>query len=119
MLKHDGRAFLTARREVTLARPTGRCTLAPPERIHGQYYLRLTVKDRPGVLARIAAIMAAQQVSIATVIQTTTDRPDVASLVLSTHDSNERAIQATIARLKKLPVVLEAPVLLRLANFKE
>jgi homoserine dehydrogenase len=119
LLKNDRRAFLTARRELTLARPTGRCTLAPPERIHGQYYLRLTVKDRPGVLARIAAMMAAQQVSIATVIQTTTDRPDVASLVLTTHDSNERAIQATIARLKKLPVVLEAPVLLRLANFKE
>ena len=119
LLKNDRRAFVTARREPAATQIGGRCRLAPPERIHGRYYLRLTVKDRPGVLARVATAMADQHVSIASVIQTATDRPDVASLVLTTHDSNERAIQATIARLRKLPVVLSAPVLLRIADFKE
>ncbi|HVU25945.1 MAG TPA: homoserine dehydrogenase [Opitutus sp.] len=117
LLKNDRRAFVTARREPAAVRPSGRCRLAPPERIHGRYYLRLTVKDRPGVLARVASVMADQHVSIASVIQHRAERPDAASLVLTTHESNERAIQATIARLAKLPAVLERPLLLRIAAF--
>jgi homoserine dehydrogenase len=120
LLKNDRRAFVTARRETA---PTStnslRCQLAPPERIHGRYYLRLTVKDRPGVLAKIASVMADQKVSIASLIQNRADRPDAASLVLTTHDSNERAIQTTLARLGKLPIVLEKPLVLRIADFKE
>ncbi len=120
LLKNDRRAFVTARKEiVALANPSARCQLAPPERIHGRYYLRLTVKDRPGVLARVASVMAEQKVSIASLVQNRADRPDAASLVLTTHDSNEHAIQTTIARLKKLPVVLEAPLLLRIGQFSE
>ena len=119
LLRNDRRAFVTARREMTTVRECGDCRLAPPERIHGRYYLRITVKDRPGVLARVATVMADQHVSIASLIQNRADRPDAASLVLTTHDSNERAIQATIARLKKLSVVLEPPLLLRIGDFGE
>jgi homoserine dehydrogenase len=119
LLKNDRRAFVTARRESTLIREQGNCRLAPPERIHGRYYLRITVKDRPGVLARVATVMADQHVSIASLIQNRADRPDAASLVLTTHDSNERAIQTTITRLKKLSVVLEPPLLLRIGEFGE
>ena len=120
LLKNDRRAFVTARKETsTVARAGDTCRLAPPERIHGRYYLRLTVKDRPGVLARVASVMAGHHVSIASLIQNRADSPDAASLVLTTHDSNERAIQATIERLAKLPVVLEHPLLLRIADFKE
>ena len=119
LLKNDRRAFLTARKDVPIARTEGGCKLAPPERIHGRYYLRLTVKDQPGVLARVATVMADQHVSIASLIQNRADRPDAASLVLTTHDSNEHAIQSTLARLRKSPVVLEAPLLLRIAEFED
>jgi homoserine dehydrogenase len=119
LLKNDRRAFVTARKDVAVAREASSCKLAPPERIHGRYYLRITVKDRPGVLARVATVMAEHDVSIASLIQNRADRPDAASLVLTTHDSNERAIHATIARLRKLPVVLEAPLLLRIGEFGE
>jgi Guanosine polyphosphate pyrophosphohydrolases/synthetases len=110
---------VTTRREQPVAAPSNGCRLAPPERVKGRYYIRLTVKDRPGVLAKIASAMAEQHVSIASVIQNQADRPDAASLVLTTHDSNEAAIAKTIARLRKLPVVLEAPLLLRIADFSE
>lgn len=119
LLKNDRRAFVTTRKEAAAIRPSGRCELAPPERIHGRYYVRLTVKDRPGVLARVASAMAEHQVSIASVIQNRADRPDAASLVLTTHDSNERAIQATMTKLAKLPVVVEKPLVLRIAEFNE
>ena len=45
----------------------------PPERIRGRYYVRLTVADLPGVLARVATIMARNKMSIASVIQNPSD----------------------------------------------
>ncbi len=119
ILKNDRRAFITARKEPAAAVSSTPCRLAPPERIHGRYYIRLTVKDRPGVLARVATVMADQRVSIASVIQNRAERPDAASLVLTTHDSNERAIQATLTRLARLASVLEPPLLLRIGDFPE
>jgi homoserine dehydrogenase len=119
LLKNNRRAFVTARRGMGPSLASDGCKLAPAERIHGRYYLRLTVKDRPGVLARIATVMADQHVSIASLIQNRAERPDAASLVLTTHDSNEGAIQAAITRLAKLSVVLERPLLLRIGDFGE
>lgn len=119
LLKNDRRALGAAARDAVAPEFAGNCRLAPPERIRGRYYLRLTVTDRPGVLARIASALAAQEVSIATVIQTRAERSGAASLVLTTHDSHERAIQTTLSRLAKLPVVLEPPLLLRIAAFPE
>jgi homoserine dehydrogenase len=92
--------------------------LAPPESIRSRYYLRLTVKDQPGVLARVASVMAKHAVSIASVIQSAAETPGAASLVLTTHESNERAIRAALKQFKSLTVVLADPVLLRIGDFE-
>ena len=94
-----------------------RAPLAPLEAISGRYYLRLEVKDEPGVLAKIAGLTAKLDVSIASVLQRPSETPGAASLILTTHDSNEKAIRATVRRLGKLSSVLGAPVLLRIATF--
>jgi homoserine dehydrogenase len=94
------------------------CRLAPPENIRCRYYLRLTVKDEPGVLARVASVMAKRHISIASVIQNPAERKNAASLVLTTHESNERAMQAALGQLNSLSSVLEAPVLLRIGDFE-
>jgi homoserine dehydrogenase len=93
------------------------CRLAPPESIRCRYYLRLSVKDQPGVLARVASAMAKHKVSIASVIQSPAEQPGAASLVLTTHESNERAMRSTLAQLTRLSVVLEEPLLLRIGDF--
>ena len=119
LLKNDRRAFITARRSRAPVRPEKVGRLAPPEHIRGRYYLRLTVRDEPGVLAQIATALAAQHVSIASVIQSAQEPAGAASLVLTTHQSNERAIQATLSRLARLRCVLEKPLLLRIGDFSE
>jgi homoserine dehydrogenase len=101
--------------EITAAPRT--CRLAPPEHIRSRYYLRLTVRDQPGVLARVASVMAKHKVSIASVIQSPADQPGAASLVLTTHGSDERAMAATLKQLKALAAVLDEPVLLRIGEF--
>ena len=115
LLKHGKGAHLIG--EATAETKNG-CKLAPPENVRCRYYVRLTVKDEPGVLARVASLMAKHQISIASVIQNPSERPNAASLVLTTHESNERAMQATLKQLTALRSVLEAPVSLRIGDFE-
>jgi homoserine dehydrogenase len=114
LLKHGKGGHLLG--EVTTPQRNG-CRLAPPESIRCRYYLRLTVKDEPGVLARVASVMARHKVSIASVIQGPAEQAGAASLVLTTHESNERAMSATLKRLKSLTAVLDDPLLLRIGEF--
>jgi homoserine dehydrogenase len=97
----------------------GGCRLAPPENIRCRYYLRLAVKDQPGVLARVATVMSRHKVSIASVIQSPAEQKGAASLVLTTHQSNDRAMRATLTQLKGLSAVLEDPLLLRIGDFDD
>ena len=66
----------------------------------------------------LAVGIVAAGVSIASVIQSPADLPGAASLVLTTHASNERAIGATLRQLKRLAAVLDVPVLLRIGDFE-
>ena len=93
--------------------------LAPPEHIRSRYYVRLTVKDQPGVLARVASVMAKHHVSIASVIQNPAETPGAASLVLTTHQSTEKAMRTTLKQLGSLASVLDEPVLLRIGDFND
>jgi homoserine dehydrogenase len=90
--------------------------LAPPERVLGRYYVRLTVADQPGVLARVATIMAKNRMSIASVIQSPSENPGLASLVLTTHESDERSMRVALRALSNLGSVREAPLLLRIGD---
>ena len=110
--------ILLRRGNVALPEPsTQRCPLLPLEKISGRYYLRMEVKDEPGVLARIASATARSQVSIASVLQRPSERPGAATLILTTHTSNEKAIRAAVARLRRLSSVVTEPLLLRIADF--
>jgi len=63
--------------------------------------------------------MAKHQVSIASVIQSPAERAGAASLVLTTHESNERAMGATLKQLAALSSTLDEPVLLRIGDFND
>lgn len=115
LLKHGKGAHLIGEERS----PLSNVKLAPPESIRSRYYLRLTVKDQPGVLARVASAMAKHHISIETVIQNPAERANAASLVLTTHQSNERAMQRTLKQLQSLSAVLGEPVLLRIGDFND
>jgi len=117
LIKHGKGAHLIG--EPTAESPRNGCRLAPLENIRCRYYLRLTVKDQPGVLARVASVMAKHAVSIASVIQNPAERAGAASLVLTTHESNERAMRGTLKQLRALGSVLDDPLLLRIGDFNE
>jgi homoserine dehydrogenase len=90
------------------------CAPAPSREIAGCFYLRLLVDDRPGQLAKVAECLALHEVSLATVSQTSGDNSSLASIILTTHQTNEHSIGQAIDSLEKLEGVKEKPVLFRM-----
>src|SRR5690606_30364930 len=66
--------------------------IKPIREIETKYYIRLTVKDRPGVLAGIASVFGNQEVSIASVIQKRR-KNEQAEVVMVTHQVKEANLQ--------------------------
>jgi len=66
--------------------------IKPIGEVISKYYLRLVVKDRPGVLAGIASVLGDHNVSIDTVIQKRSD-DEYAELVLITHKVQEQNLK--------------------------
>ena len=86
--------------------------VVPMGEVVSKFYLRLEVKDRPGVLAAIAQIFGECQVSIAGVKQKEATGKE-AELVILTHEVRESAMQRAVADVRKLDVVLGVRSLLR------
>lgn len=80
----------------------------------GRYYLRLTVVDKPGVVAEIGAILRDEGVSMESLIQRGNHAEGGVFFVLTTHETKEAAIARTIEKLGRLDLVLAPPVMLRI-----
>ena len=90
------------------------CTAATAREVFGRFYLRLYVDDRPGQLAKIAECLSEHEVSLATVSQTPQGEDSSASIILTTHETNEHSIELAIKALKQLPGIKQSPVLFRM-----
>ncbi len=77
-------------------------------------YLRLEVKDKPGVLSEITKLLANNKISIERVIQIPNHKRKSASIIIITHKALENRSQNLISFLKKNNNVLKTPVLIRL-----
>jgi homoserine dehydrogenase len=84
-------------------------SLASPSHVRSRYYLRFTIADRPGVLAKLAQILGDHGISIASVIQHDPgdDAPlqSPVPLVIMTHLAIEADLQAALADIDPLDVV--------------
>ncbi len=77
-----------------------------------EYYLRLIVRDQPGVLAEIAGIFGRHQVSLDSVMQKQRGN-DHATIIFITHKAHEQWINAAIEEMKKSPSVISVESLIR------
>lgn len=69
-----------------------------------KYYLRFQVVDRPGVLAAIAGILGQEGISLESVIQKGRGavQGDTVSVVLMTHEAQERHVQQALQAIQNL-----------------
>ena len=77
-------------------------------------YLRLEVKDKPGVLSQITKLLANNKISIERVIQIPDHKKKSASIVIITHKATESRSQNLINSLKKNKNIIKKPVQIRL-----
>jgi homoserine dehydrogenase len=81
------------------------------------YYLRMRVQDRPGVLADITRILADRDISIDAMIQKEpSEGEDQTDIILLTHRTIEKNIDAAIAAVEALPTVAGKVVRIRLED---
>ena len=98
-----------------VAHATGSRVL-PLDQITSQYYVRLSVVDRPGVLARIAAIFAAAKIGISSVFQPEGHEGEKVPLILMIHDAPNAAMRKALAKIAHLPAVKGKPVMFRVES---
>ncbi|MDV6346428.1 homoserine dehydrogenase [Nitrosomonas sp. Is35] len=78
----------------------------PMEEVETSYYLRIQVIDKPGVMAEITRIVADNNISISALLQKeASDESEQVSVIMLTHLTVEKNINAAIARIEALPVV--------------
>ena len=91
-----------------------RIPVMPMLDVETSYYFRLAVVDQPGVLAQISRVLGDHHISISSVIQKELDPvAQTAIIVIMTHPSSERSVQATVAEFAHLPLVQEVSALIR------
>ena len=94
-----------------------RAQMRPPDEARVRYYVVLSVTDQPGVLATVAGVFAAHEISIASVRQEGIG--EEASLALITHAGTEGSHNETFAELETLDVVRSIDSRLRVAGTTE
>ncbi len=80
--------------------------ILPMAEVETSYYLRLRVEDKPGVLADITRILADHAISIDAMIQKEPgEGEEQVDIIMLTHLTREKEVDAATARIEALPVV--------------
>ena len=74
------------------------------------YYLRFRVQDRPGIIAQLAAALAAENISIDAVLQLANANWRDLPFVITVEPTTEQSIRAAIARMAELNFLIEPPL---------
>jgi homoserine dehydrogenase len=102
---------------VPLPPATPLVTLRPHGDVRCAYYVNFSVKDEPGVLARIASTLAARRISIAAVQQREqNDEGKPVPLVIVTHEAREADLRAAIEEIDAFPSTLAPTRLIRIED---
>lgn len=80
------------------------------------YYIRLDVKDQPGILGEVAAVLGKNDISVLSISQNVKST-DSASMVFMTHETKEGNINKSIKTIKGLDKVNKVVSVIRIENF--
>lgn len=78
------------------------------------HYLRFRVKDRPGIIASLASILADAKISLDAVLQLPSKDKDDLPFVITVEPTTEQAVREAVARMQGLDFLVEPPLVLTL-----
>ncbi|MBZ5586113.1 MAG: homoserine dehydrogenase [Acidobacteriia bacterium] len=76
------------------------------------YYLRFRVNDRPGIIARLAGILAAKNISLEAVLQLPGEDPRDLPFAMTAEPTSEQSIREAIEEMSQLDFMTETPLAL-------
>jgi homoserine dehydrogenase len=95
----------------------------PIKECNSRFYLRVMVLDRPGVLAKIAAVLGGYGISIKSVLQkeisSGTGQQKGVPVVITTHTAPESGIQSALKDVDALEVITDMSVCIRIIDEHE
>ena len=83
-----------------------------------QYFVRLNVVDKPGVLAKISTVLGAAKIGISSVFQPEGHEGESVPLILMLHDAPNGAVTKALARIGRLLAVKSKPIMIRVESFE-
>ncbi len=105
-----GRTALTFKTLELWSNRPARVSSADYAEAEGRFYLRVSVDDKPGVLAQIATVLGNHDISIAAFLQHEVEDASAANMVIMTHETTEGAAAKACAIISTLPCVRGEPV---------
>jgi homoserine dehydrogenase len=90
--------------------------ILPMEEIRTSYYLRVTVQDQLGVMADLTRILADAGISIDAVLQKEPGEKARTDIVIITHQTREKYVNAAIAKIESLATTVGKVVRIRLES---
>jgi homoserine dehydrogenase len=76
------------------------------------YYLRFRVHDRPGIIAALAGILAAKNISLDAVLQLPNENKSDLPFVITVEPASEKAIRGAVAEMSELDFLVEPPLVM-------
>ncbi|MBA5686189.1 homoserine dehydrogenase [Rugamonas apoptosis] len=91
--------------------------ILPMSEITTSYYLRMNVADQPGVLADLTRILADATISIDAMLQKEPAEGEIRTdIIILTHQTQEKNVEAAIAKMEGLASVFGSVTKIRLEN---
>jgi homoserine dehydrogenase len=90
--------------------------LLPFEDLSSRYYLRLTARDEPGVLAQVTKVLGAHRISLSAVLQQETSQSRFVPVVITTHLAREGDMQNALRKINKIKSLKPPAVCLRIID---
>jgi homoserine dehydrogenase len=82
--------------------------------LQSRYYLRLTAKDAPGVLAQVTRILGEQKISLSAVLQRESGESQFVPIVITTHLAREGDLQSALKQINRLRSLRSPAICLRI-----
>jgi homoserine dehydrogenase len=79
-------------------------------------YLRLVVRDRPGILARVCALLARRRINIDSVLQQPGMPKDHLPFVMTLEPTHEKEVTRAVRDIARLPFLAQPPLMLPFAE---
>ncbi len=92
--------------------------VAPIGEVVCRYYVRLSVIDKPGTLAKITAILGGLKIGISSVIQPEGHEGESVPLIMMIHDATNATMHKALERIGRLSAVKAPPVMIRVESFE-